>query len=502
MELGKSKEEIQEALSTPTALAPTSKESERKEAGINFHLAFAITAIALGSAFQHGYNTGVVNSPQEIIKSWIAEVKTNRTGIPHTAKDMTDLWAWAVAIFCIGGIIGGSLVGIIADRFGRKGGLLLNNIFVVLTVIFEGFCKMAGSYEMIIVGRLFIGINAGLNAGITPMYLGEISPMHLRGAVGTVYQLIVTISILISQVLSMDKVLGTAEQWPLLLSLTIIPAIFQCVTLPLCPESPKFLLLNRGKDVDAQRGLVWLRGTNDVYDEMEEMRNEAESIKMTSRITMKEIFVNPALRIPLIISLMVMLAQQFSGINAVMFFSDAIFRMAGLNTTASQSATLGVGAMNVVMTFVSLILVEKCGRKTLLLFGFCAMVIDTALLALCLAYAESSSAAAYFSIALVIMFVVVFATGPGSIPWFLVSELFNQSARPIATSIAIAVNWGANFIVSYSFLPLKELLDTNVFVLFAVIQALFALFIWKKVPETKNKTIEEISSMFRQISYQ
>ncbi|XP_057342076.1 solute carrier family 2, facilitated glucose transporter member 1-like isoform X3 [Microplitis mediator] len=470
--------------------------------GLNFHLAFAITAVALGSAFQHGYNTGVVNSPQKIIRTWMAEVQTNRTGVPVTEEDMTDLWAWAVAIFCIGGIIGGSLVGTIADRFGRKGGLLINNVLVVLTVIFEGFSKTANSYEMIVVGRLFIGINAGLNAGITPMYLGEISPMHLRGAVGTVYQLIVTISILVSQILSMDKVLGTEEQWPLLLCLTIIPAIFQCITLPLCPESPKYLLLSRGKDVDAQRGLSWLRGTNDVYDEMEEMRTEAESLKMIPRVTLKEIFVNPALRIPLIISLMIMLAQQFSGINAVMFFSDAIFRMAGLNTDAAQSATLGVGAMNVIMTFVSLVLVEKCGRKTLLLFGFGGMVIDTALLAVCLAYAETSQVAAYFSIALVIMFVVLFATGPGSIPWFLVSELFNQSARPVATSIAIAVNWGANFIVSFSFLPLKNLLGTNVFVLFAIIQALFTLFIWKKVPETKNKTIEEISSMFRQISYQ
>lgn len=99
-------------------------------------------------------------------------------------------------------------------------------------------------------------------------------------------------------------------------------------------------------------------------------------------------------------------------------------------------------------------------------------------------------------------FVILFATGPGSIPWFLVSELFNQSARPAATSVAIAVNWTANFIVSIGFLPLQEALGAYVFILFAVLQAFFVFFIYKKVPETKNKTMEEISSMFRQISYQ
>lgn len=470
--------------------------------GLNGRLAFAIAAAALGSSFQHGYNTGVVNAPQQLIEDWISNLKMNRTGVPTKQSEVTMIWSIAVSIFCVGGMIGGSLVGSIADRFGRKGGLLLNNILVLLTVIFEGCAKTAKSYEMIIIGRFLIGINAGLNAGLAPMYLAEISPMHLRGAVGTVYQLVITMSILVSQILGLEQVLGTADQWPLLLCLTIVPAIFQVITLPLCPESPKYLLLSKGKDMDAQRALSWLRGTIEVHDEMEEMRTEYESVKLVPKVTLKELFVNSALRIPLMIAIMIMFAQQLSGINAVMFFSTKIFRMAQLDKNAAQNATMGVGAMNVLMTFISLILVERAGRKTLLLIGFGGMFIDTALLAICLAFADTSSTAAYFSIVLVIMFVVLFATGPGSIPWFLVSELFNQSARPAATSVAIAINWTANFIVSIGFLPLQEALGAYVFILFAVIQAFFVFFIYKKVPETKNKTMEEISSMFRQISYQ
>lgn len=190
----------------------------------------------------------------QLIENWISDLKMNRTGQVTKQSEVTMIWAIAVSIFCVGGMIGGSLVGSIADRFGRKGGLLLNNILVLLTVIFEGCAKAAKSYEMIIIGRFLIGINAGLNAGLAPMYLSEISPIHLRGAVGTVYQLVITMSILVSQILGLEQILGTDDHWPLLLCLTIVPAIFQVVTLPLCPESPKYLLLSKGKDMEAQRG--------------------------------------------------------------------------------------------------------------------------------------------------------------------------------------------------------------------------------------------------------
>ena len=117
--------------------------------------------------------------------------------------------------------------GIVAERFGRKGGLLLNNVLVMLAVILQGLSKTANSYEMVIFGRLLIGINSGLNAGLAPMYLSEISPVNLRGAVGSVYQLVITISILVSQILGLGSILGTANHWPTLLAITAVPALFQ-----------------------------------------------------------------------------------------------------------------------------------------------------------------------------------------------------------------------------------------------------------------------------------
>lgn len=229
-----------------------------------------------------------------------------------------------------------TLTGFVADKFGRKGGLLLNNVFVVLASLFEGLARTAGSYHMLILGRFFIGINSGLNAGLAPMYLAEISPINLRGAIGTVYQLVVTISILVAQILGLPSILGTHEGWPVLLALTIVPAIFQVrctahaygflqniynfflqmVTLPCCPESPKYLL-SVGKEMDAQRGLSWLRCSNNVNEEMDQMRAEYDAVKLIPKVTMRELITNSALRIPLIICLTIMVAQQLSGINAV-----------------------------------------------------------------------------------------------------------------------------------------------------------------------------------------
>merc|ERR1719356_2238024 len=184
----------------------------------------------------------------------------------------TLIWSWTVAIFCVGGMMGGTLCGFVSSRLGRKGGLLLNNILVAIAAVLMGLAKYAGSYQMLIAGRLVIGINSGLNAGLAPMYLAEISPTSLRGALGTVYQLIITLSILLSQILGMGSLLGTPDGWPWLLAITAVPAIFQIATLPFCPESPKYLLLDKDDEHGAEEAPQWLRGTIEVHDEMDEMK--------------------------------------------------------------------------------------------------------------------------------------------------------------------------------------------------------------------------------------
>lgn len=470
-------------------------------AGLTRHLAFAIAAAALGSAFQHGYNTGVVNAPQKLVEEFIEDTYKHRFEEEPGEGTVKFIFSIFVAIFCVGGMMGGLLTAFVAERFGRKGGLLLNNISVFLAAILMGASKSARSYEMLILGRFFVGLSSGLNAGLAPMYLTEISPLHLRGAVGTIYQLVVTISILASQILGLPSALGTADRWPALFAMTVVPSLFMLATLPLCPESPKYILINQGRDVAAQQALTWLRGTIEVHDEMDEMRAEFEAIKMVSRVTLYEMMHNITLRIPLLISIMVMLSQQLSGINAAIFFSTDIFRSAGLTDEVAMQATLGMGAVNVFMTLVSLVLVERAGRRTLHLVGLGGMAVITVILTICLALSDSVPGLSYVSIVAVIGFVVMFATGPGSIPWFLVGELFGQGARPLATSIAVAVNWSANFLVGLAFLPLTGVLEHYTFLIFTALLVFFWVFTYYMVPETKNKSVEEIAALFRQRAY-
>merc|ERR1712020_668452 len=185
---------------------------------------------------------------------------------------------------------------------------------------------------------------------------------------------------------------------------------------------------------------------------------------------------------------MMMLAQQLSGINCAIFYSTDIFEKAGLNDEASQGATLGMGSMNVLMTIVSLVLIEKAGRKTLMIVGLSSMLVMTTLLLASLLTFKSVHVMSYVAIVAVILFVVGFATGPGSIPWFFVTELFAQSGRPTATSIAVSVNWSANFLVGLGFEPIQMLFGPWVFMVFMVIQVFFIVYVFVAVPETKNRT--------------
>nr|XP_021205144.2 solute carrier family 2, facilitated glucose transporter member 1 isoform X2 [Bombyx mori] len=320
-------------------------------AKMNPRLAFAIISSTCWSAFQHGYNTGVINAPQAVMSEWLQKEALSGTNTSVSAMvdpKVTSVWSVAVSIYCAGGMIGGVITGIIADRFGRKGGLLLNNVLVFLAAALQGASKVVKSAEMLILGRLLIGVNSGLNAGLVPLYLSEISPVSIRGSIGTVYQLVITVTILLSQLLGLSSVLGTEDGWPWLLALTAAPAVLQCLTLPLCPESPKYLLLNQGRELHAQRALNWLRGDVAVHGEMEEMHQEAEKNKISKKVTLRELFRNRNLRLPLFISTVVMIAQQLSGINAIIYFSTDIFEKTHLGSDAAQYATLDSARLGVV----------------------------------------------------------------------------------------------------------------------------------------------------------
>ncbi|XP_029298818.1 solute carrier family 2, facilitated glucose transporter member 3a [Cottoperca gobio] len=465
---------------------------EGKEKQVTGYLLFSLGTAVIGS-LQFGYNTGVINAPEQKLLSFFNDTWVERYGEPISPGVCTMVWSVAVSIFSVGGMVGSFSVGVMANRFGRRRSMFLVNCLAVIGGLLMGFSTICSSYEMVIAGRLVIGLFCGLFTGLTPMYVGEVSPTPLRGAFGTLHQLGVVVGILIAQVFGLEALLGSAKLWPLLLSLTVIPAVVQCILLPFCPESPRFLLINLKQEEQARKALVRLRGTEDVSEELQEMKEESAKMAIEKKVTILELFRSQAYRQPLLIAIMLQLSQQLSGINAVFYYSTGIFKSAGVKRPIY--ATIGAGIVNTIFTVVSLFLVEKAGRRTLHLLGLGGMAISAVLMTISLLL-KDFPAMSYMAIIAVMLFVAMFELGPGPIPWFIVAELFSQGPRPAAMAVAGCCNWTANFLVGMSFPKLVELCGPWVFLIFTGFLLLFFVFTYLKVPETRGKTFDEIARSF------
>ncbi|XP_057196846.1 solute carrier family 2, facilitated glucose transporter member 1 isoform X1 [Triplophysa rosa] len=488
----------------------------KKGKQVTCFLVYCVSTAVIGS-LQFGYNTGVINAPDEKVKNFFRNVTLVRTGEPMHASTVTTVWSIAVSIFSVGGMIGSLCVGALVNKLGRRKSMLVSNILAVIGGGLMGFSNMCNSHEMMILGRLVIGVFCGLCTGLTPMYVGEIAPTALRGAFGTLHQLGVVIGILVAQIFGLESLLGSQDLWPLLLALTTLPAVLQSVLLIFCPESPRYLLINLNKEEEARQVLTNLCGHSDVEDDIREMKEEAMKMAMEKKVSIPELFRKAAYRQPIIIAIILQLSQQLSGINAVFYYSTAIFRSAGI--TGPVFVTIGAGAVNTVFTVVSLFLVERAGRRTLHMIGlagmaFCALLmtislglvnparpaVETGLVQNSTAIPTSSeggtSAVSILAIAAVFGFVASFEMGPGPIPWFIVAELFAQGPRPAAIAVAGCSNWTANFLVGLLFPQLLELCGPYVFIIFFILLIFFFVFTYFRVPETKGRTFEDIASGF------
>lgn len=462
---------------------------------VTLQLMMAVGTAAIGS-LQFGYNTGVINAPQNIIEGFYNETWTDRfsESIPQTT--LTALWSLSVAIFSVGGMFGSFSVGLFVNRFGRKNSMLGANVLVFIAAAFMGFSKLASSFEMLIIGRFIVGLYSGLSTGFVPMYVEEISPTSLRGALGTLHQLGVVIGILMAQIFGIESILGNASLWPLLLGFTVLPAVLQCALLPLCPESPRYLLINCNEESKAHSVLVKLRGTDEVNEDIQEMREESQKMMREKTVTIPELFRSPAYRQPIFVAIMLQLSQQLSGINAVFYYSTGIFERAGVSQPVY--ATIGAGVVNTAFTVVSLFVVERMGRRPLYLIGLMGMAVSAVCLTTAMALLDQLKWMSYVSIAAIFSFVAFFEIGPGPIPWFIVAELFSQGPRPSAIAVAGFTNWSANFLVGMGFQYVEQLCGPYVFIIFTVLLLGFFVFTYFKVPETKGRTFDEIAAGFRQ----
>ncbi|KAG5857882.1 hypothetical protein ANANG_G00024110 [Anguilla anguilla] len=218
--------------------------------------------------------------------------------------------------------------------------------------------KASESFEVLIVGRLLFGLFCGLAMSLNPLYIQEVSPTELRGAFATLNQVSFATGILLGMVVGLDTVLGTERYWALMFSLSLIPALLQYLILPFCPESPRYLLITRGQEEQAEAALRRLRGNSDkVLNELKEMKEEAA--RTQSGVTVRQFLMKRSYRQPIILVLIINLGSQLSGFNAIINYSTKMFSKAGFRE--AKYLTLGVGAVNVTFTVVAFFLVERAG---------------------------------------------------------------------------------------------------------------------------------------------
>ncbi|CAF0733287.1 unnamed protein product [Brachionus calyciflorus] len=475
----------------------TKSNAQNLNGRITRFLMFCISVSVIGAAFQVGWAIGVYNTPVDVIKDFFNQTNFDRNKEYMSQSRFDLLWSVTNGLLPLGAAFGGISSGLIADKFGRKNGMILTNIFVIICGILNLISKFVKSYETLIVARFFCGLFCGLFTGILPLYLNELPPQNYRGSAGTLNQLLIVLGILITNIMGLRDILGSEQRWPILVTFMLVPALAH-IGLFFAAESPKYLYIKKNNPELARETLKRLRGNDEnlINAEMKLLQDEKIAMDSQKEVSWGDLFTVPSLRHPLIIAVCIHIAQQFSGINAVIFYSTKIFISVGLKDQWPLYATILLGVVQLIMTLVCTYFIEKKGRKFLLLIGIGGMCLSSFGIGLSRIFSANAQWLNYVTVVFAVLYIIFFSIGPGAIPWIITSELFKSNARAKANSIAVFVNWTSAFIVTVSFQFIEAAIGDYSFIVFGCILIFSTLFMLFFVPETKNRTSDEISEGF------
>jgi sugar porter (SP) family MFS transporter len=445
----------------PTAATPSST--------IRRHVLFSAAITALGGLL-FGYDTGVISGA-------LLFIGRDFHGLTSFDKELLT------SILLIGAAIGALGAGRIADRIGRRPTVLGTAALFVVGVL---LAAVSPSYGVLVAARVVIGLAVGSASMVVPLYIGEIVPPRVRGALVSFNQLAITTGILVSYLI--DYGLASTANWRLMFGLAAIPAILMFVGMLFQHESPHWLAA-QGREDEARQVLRRVRDEGDIEAEIAEVRDVS-----ARRSSLREL-TNPALRHVVVIGVMLAIFQQITGINTIIYYAPTLLSSAGLGNSAALLANVVNGAVNVLMTIVAIRLLDRTGRRPLLLGGTTGMAIGMIVVALTFAIGGSHlhGSTAYIAIGGLLLYTGSFAIGLGPVFWLLISEIYPVRIRGQAMSVATMANWGANFVVTISFLTLLSAIgNAGTFFLFAGLSVVALAYFQRQVPETKNRSLQEI----------
>lgn len=394
---------------------------------------------------------------------------------------------WAASSAIWGCVIGAMFAGYLSDRFGRKKILILTAVLFSLSAIGSA---IPNTLTQFVIARFVGGLGVGAASMLSPLYISEIAPPNIRGTLVSLYQLAIVIGINLVYFINMRIATLNTEAWNIeygwryMLGSETIPAIVFLGLLLLVPESPRWLIKNN-REKEARKILEQVNGSA----KAEEVIKEVKSVLSLEKGTLKELF-QPGLRLALLVGVFLALFSQITGINAIIYFAPEIFKSVGFATESAFEQTMMIGLVNTVFTFLALWLIDKAGRKKLLLWGVGGMAICLMGVGFCF----------YFNILqgpwlliFILGFIACFASSLGPIPWVIISEIFPTKSRGIAMSFCTVVLWlGVVLITQLTPMLLNSLGGAFTFWIFMFNAILLWFFTWKLIPETKQKTLEEI----------
>lgn len=428
--------------------------------------------VACLGAFLFGYHLGVINGALE-----------------YLAKDLgiaenTALQGWVVSSLLAGATVGSFTGGSLADKFGRTKTFVLDAIPLAVGTF---LCAISKSVETMIIGRVLAGFGIGISSAIVPLYISEISPTEIRGTLGSVNQLFICIGILAALVAGLPLA-GNPSWWRTMFSIALVPSVLLAIGMAFSPESPRWLY-QQGKIADAEVSIKRLFGKERVAEVMGTLdasgqgssEPEAGWFDLFSSRYRKVVSVGAAL----------FLLQQFAGINAVVYFSTSVFRSAGITSDVAASAL--VGAANVFGTTVASSLMDKQGRKSLLLASFAGMGTSMLLLSMTFSWTALAPYSGTLAVLGTVLYVLSFSLGAGPVPALLLPEIFSSRIRAKAVALSLGVHWISNFIIGLYFLSVVNRFGiSTVYLGFASVCGVAVVYIIGNVVETKGLSLEEI----------
>ncbi|XP_021699789.1 solute carrier family 2, facilitated glucose transporter member 1 isoform X2 [Aedes aegypti] len=438
--------------------------------------------ICFGSAVPLGMQVSVINAPAEQIQQWCRKVLTARFGATLSTEEMEILWASVVTSTLLMGMVGCFCGGILSSKLGRKKSFLISSTLLLFAAPCFLFCRMAWSIELLYLGRLSVGLALGLSLSVIPMYLAEVSPLKLRGAMGVLLPLGITAGVVLGQVVTLDQLLGDKDLWHFGLGIGGLLNFICFVAYWWMPESPEYLCSFKNNPEEALKVIRKLLGQNSVDGALEKQIRTGFGIAQKSKgLSVRDILTDGKYRLPLALLFLMNAGCGLSGINVRI----------GINSNDAKLFSVGFGCINLAASSCGLFLMDRFNRRPMMLISCIACGVTLLLNTTVIYFINEVSWLPMVSVGAIVLFLLSYQTGVGQIPFFIGAEMFEIEARSSALALGTFGNWLANLIIVMLFPIVQHLWGAFAFLPSSIVCFALAIFVYFYLPETRGRIVSD-----------